>query len=118
MGEAIEFLQHSPDHEVSPEEGARLQDIPEAVLRDDGVVLPDLVQRLSPSQEYLQKQLFIAVARGKLTAARCLLDENATIDASVLFAACFKIKSIELFELLQEYGWNVNVVFGDQTALT
>jgi hypothetical protein len=45
-------------------------------------------------------------------AARCLLQGGVEIDGRVVFTACYKTKSTEMFELLVEYGWNVNADFG------
>ncbi|KAI9864036.1 MAG: hypothetical protein M1813_003352 [Trichoglossum hirsutum] len=67
-----------------------------------------LVDELKLAPENLQHSLLLAVASEDIQIARYLLDKGASIDSGVVFAAAYKAKSIPVFELLVEYGWDIN----------
>ena len=119
MADTIEKVIRLPEVDVklSADQTAQLKPIQDAVLQDDAHLLAPLIQKLAPPAPYLQRQLFTAVARGHVASARSLLAAGLVIDTSVVFAACYKAKLIEMFELLVEYGWNVNADFRSGPAV-
>ena len=62
--------------DLSPDETARLKPIQDAVTEDNAQKIISLLHTLTPPLPYLQRQLFPAVARGKLAAARCLVEQG------------------------------------------
>ena len=100
-----------PDLNLSPDEVAPLNPIQQAVLQNEAQILAQLIQTLAPLTSYLQHQLFTAVARGHVAVSRCLLEAGSEVDSRVVFAACYKARSAEMFQLLLDSGWNVNADF-------
>ena len=70
-------------------------------------------KRLRNPEDFRQG-LLGAVMKGQLRIVRYLLDNGASIDGSVA-AMTARAKSLPIFELFVEYGWDVNssIGFGD-----
>lgn len=58
--------------------------------------------------EYLERGLFLAISCKKPNIAKLLLDQGAQISGGTSLAA-ERARSIEMFELLLNHGWDVNL---------
>lgn len=70
-------------------------------------------------EDFRQRGLHNAVNAGQVEIARFFLEQGAKLDGNtVLRVAQSESKSIEIFELFVEYGWNVNTPgYGGHTVL-
>jgi hypothetical protein len=60
-------------------------------------------------EDFRQRGLHNAVNAGQVEIARFFLEQGAKLDGNtVLRVAQSESKSIEIFELFVEYGWNIN----------
>ena len=76
-----------------------------------------IVQSEGRTQQYLTQGLCAAIYHKDLRIAEILLDKVASIDSDVLSAAA-SVKSLPMFRLLLEHGWDVNAPFlGNMTML-
>ena len=78
----------------------------------------EIVDSGSYSQEYLTKGLCAAINQKDIRIVEFLLKRVASIDSSVPTTAA-SVKSLPIFELLLEHGWDLNApVLGEFTLLT
>jgi hypothetical protein len=103
----------SPPCRLPQEELEKLSPIRKPIV--DEKDLASLLKTLSTPVQYLQDQLRIPVLRGDIAIADTILDYGAQIDSDVIFTACYKTKSIAMFDLLIQHGWNVNIDMGSGT---
>ena len=72
-----------------------------------------LIDTESRSPEYLTRGLCAAAFGNNVHIVQFLLNKGAVIDRTVPMAAA-RVKSLPIFQLLLEYGWDVNApIMGD-----
>lgn len=83
----------------------------------DLAAVASLLHAETRSPEYLTRGLCAAIYENRIQVAEYLLNNGAVIDRDVSNAVAFA-KSIVLFELLIEHGWDINSsVMGGETIL-
>lgn len=83
----------------------------------DLAAVVNLLNAETRSAEYLTQGLLAAIYEKRIQIAEYLLNNGAAIDRVVPIAAA-SVKSIALFELLIEHGWDINSpVLGGETIL-
>ncbi|CAF9921338.1 MAG: hypothetical protein HETSPECPRED_004497 [Heterodermia speciosa] len=76
-----------------------------------------VVESEARTQQYLTQGLCAAIYHKDLRIAEILLNKVASIDSDVLSAAA-SVKSLPIFQLLLEHGWDINAPFlGNMTML-
>ena len=76
-----------------------------------------IVESEARTQQYLTQGLCAAIYHKDLRIAETLLEKVASIDSDVLSAAA-SVKSLPIFQLLLEHGWEINApLFGNMTML-
>lgn len=79
--------------------------VPQAILLCAAVAI--LLHAETRSAEYLTRGLRAAIYENRIQVAEYLLNNSAVINRGVSNVVAF-VKSVRLFELLIEHGWDIN----------
>src|SRR5438067_8530990 len=93
------------------------RDIFDVIDSDDLEEVISLTDTFNPTQERLTLCLGSACRMNHPQIARYLLSKGARISDLAIYAACFRGKSIGIFEVLVDHGWDINRLVGSRPAL-
>lgn len=91
--------------------------IGDAIHSNDLEQVISLTDTLHPTREQLTNYLSPACLQNRPQIARYLLGKGARLEPQAVYAACYRGKSIEIFEVLVDYGWDINSPVGSLPAL-
>ena len=106
-----QFLANNPNysviHDLSDPTDGSLQVFFEACASGNLERVNELVRGHNRPEDYLSRGLSAAAAEGQAIAARYLLEYGARFDTSLVPLSAARGRSLPVFQVLKEHGWNV-----------